>query len=65
MARYIVEIEQDELETKVEAVLPGSSTTFAVPDGFLRPGTEYELAIGTVGDEGNISFVETKFTTRE
>lgn len=62
-ARYIVEIEQDELGTRVEAVVPGSSTTFAVPDGFLRPETEYELSIGTVGDEGNIAIVETTFTT--
>jgi len=34
-----------------------------VPDGFLLPGTEYQLAIGTVSAEGNVSFVETTFTT--
>jgi hypothetical protein len=63
MAAYIVEIEQDELDVNITAKLPGSVTTFAVPDGFLLPGTEYQLGIGTVTDDGNISFVETTFTT--
>ena len=63
-AHYIVEIEHDELGTRVQATLPASATSFAIPDGFLLPGTEYELAIGTVGAAGNISFVETSFTTR-
>ena len=31
--------------------------------GFLAAGTEYELAIGTVSEAGNISFIETSFTT--
>ncbi len=65
VARYIVEIEHDELGTRVEAVLPRGTTSFAVPEGFLMPGTEYELAIGTVDEAGNISFVETSFTTRK
>lgn len=60
---YIVSIEQEELDVSLTARLPGSATSFAVPDGFLRPGTEYVLAIGTVTSEGNTSFVETTFTT--
>ena len=62
---YIVEVEQDELKTRFQALLPKSSTTLAVPNGFLMPGTEYQLEIGTVTTEGNISFVETSFTTRK
>ena len=65
IARYIVKIKQDELGTKIETTLPGGSTSFDVPDGFLAPGTEYELAIGTVSAAGNISFVETSFTTKK
>ncbi len=65
VAAYLIEIEQDELEVKVKARLPGSVTTFVVPDGFLRPGTEYLLGIGTVTKAGNVSFVETTFTTAE
>jgi hypothetical protein len=63
MAGYIVEIEQDELEVNVTARLPGNATSFAVPPGFLQAGTEYALAIGTVMENGNLSFVETSFTT--
>ncbi len=65
VTRYIVKIEQDELGTKIETTLSGSATSFDVPDGFLAPGTKYELAIGTVSAAGNISFVETSFTTKK
>jgi hypothetical protein len=60
---YIIEIEQDELSVNITARLPGSSTSFSVPNDFLVPGTEYEMELGTVADEGNITFVETSFTT--
>jgi len=63
IAAYLIEIEQDDLDVKINAKLPGSVTTFTVPDGFLRPGMEYQLGIGAVTKEGNISFVETTFTT--
>ncbi len=63
LAAYIIEIGQDELDVQVIARLPGSVARFAVPDGFLLPGTEYQLGIGTVTEEGNISFVETTFAT--
>lgn len=65
LAGYIIEVEQDELGVSVTAKLPGSATSFAVPNGFLSPGMEYNLGIGTISDEGNISFVETSFTTAE
>ena len=45
---YIVEIEQDELEVNLKATLPEKVSTFKVPNGFLRPGTDYKIAIGTV-----------------
>jgi len=59
----ILEIEQDELEISIKVKLPGSASRFAVPNGFLFPGTKYELSIGAVSDKGNISVVETTFTT--
>lgn len=62
-AAYITKIEQSKLGVALTSTLPGSVTTFAMPDGFLRPGTEYKLAIGTVSHAGNVSFVETTFTT--
>ena len=63
LAAYIITIKALKVDVSLEARLPGSAATFAVPDGFLRPGTEYQLAIGTVSAEGNTSFVETTFTT--
>ena len=62
---YLIEIEQDDLGVHLEASLPGSAASFSVPDGFLRPGTEYDLGIGTVSKAGNVSFVETSFTTAD
>ena len=64
VASYIVKIENDDLNVKIAATVPGTSTTFAVPNGFLLPVTEYELSVGTVTRDGNISFVETHFTTQ-
>jgi len=63
LAGYIITIKERNLGVNLTAKLPGSVTTFAVPNGFLRPGMEYQLAVGTVSAEGNISFVETTFTT--
>lgn len=60
---YIVELEQDDLDVNLRARLPSSAHSFAVPNGFLQSGMEYQLGIGTVSTEGNVSFVETNFTT--
>jgi len=63
LAACILYIEQEELDLSLTVKLSGSVTKFTVPDGFLLPGVEYQLGIGTVTEEGNISFVETSFTT--
>jgi len=65
VSAYIVDVElEDEgLEASINARLPGSAESFALPDGFLMPGKQYKIAIGTVTAEGNRSFVETTFTT--
>jgi hypothetical protein len=63
IASYLVSIEQRELKVSITASLPGSSTSFVVPHGFLVRGRKYKMAIGTVTPEGNISFAETTFTT--
>jgi len=60
---YVVELEEEGSDASLKATLPGSATSFAVPNGFLRLGTEYKLSIGTVSAAGNASFVETSFTT--
>lgn len=63
LAATVVVIEQEKSGQEIRVNLPSTATAFAVPDGFLLPGTEYKLAIGTVSKEGNTSFVETSFTT--
>jgi hypothetical protein len=58
---WIVYIERGELH--VTSRLPGSVNSFVVPDGFLEPGVEYTMGIGTVAKSGNASYVEASFTT--
>jgi hypothetical protein len=65
VASYVVTIGEFESDASFMVRLPGSSTSFALPDGFLVRGTKYKMALGTVTDEGNTSFVETTFTTEK
>ena len=63
VAAYMVYVEQEELDVSVTAKLPASATSFTIPDGFLLPGTEYMMGIGTVTKAGNGSYGEATFTT--
>jgi hypothetical protein len=63
MQALVVYVEQEELGLSVTARLPGSASSFAVPAGFLAPGTEYVMGIGTVAKDGNASYVESSFKT--
>jgi hypothetical protein len=59
----VLVIEQDGSHYEIRALLPGSAKSFTVPEGFLRAGQVYTLAIGTVARDGNRSFIEGSFTT--
>jgi hypothetical protein len=59
----VLVIEHEKSGRSMRVTLPGDSTGFAVPDGFLLPGKEYKIAIGTVAPEGNASYVEAMFST--
>jgi hypothetical protein len=63
VAAFIVYIEQDELGVNINAKLPGSASSFVVPDGFLAPETEYTMGVATVMKSGNASYIEGTFTT--
>ena len=63
VSTYLVEIEQEETGITLNVSLPAGTNSFAVPQGFLTPGTEYTLAIGTQDASGNSSFIETSFET--
>jgi len=56
-------IEQAGAPYEIRALLPGSAKSFTVPEGFLRAGTAYKFAIGTVAKDGNRSFIEADFNT--
>jgi hypothetical protein len=60
---YVIELEQARLDLKVIVEQSASAARFAVPNGLLVPGMKYKLGIGTVSEGGNVSFVETSFTT--
>jgi hypothetical protein len=65
VASYIVTVDQRESDVHFMVRVPASSTSFALPDGFLSRDTKYKMAIGTVTREGNISFVESTFGTEK
>ena len=60
---YIIGIGNDDLEEVFEITVSAAVTSLQVPGGFLMANTEYEFEIGTVGEDGNVSFIETSFTT--
>ena len=62
---YTLEIDAEELGVNIQVKLPGTVSKFPVPKDFLQPGAEYTLSIGTVAEEGNISVIETTFTTAD
>jgi hypothetical protein len=64
-AASIVILEHGHTGREIRTNLSGAATGFLVPSGFLQPGTEYTLAIGTVSKEGNKSFTEITFATKE
>jgi hypothetical protein len=62
-AGYVVVIEQEQSGREVRADLINTVKEFMVPDGFLLPGLEYKLAVGTIGKDGNRTVAETDFVT--
>jgi hypothetical protein len=63
VAGYFLELEQEDLELVLEVTLPASATSFSPPAGWLLPGAEYVVGIGSIGENGNRTFVESTFTT--
>jgi hypothetical protein len=63
VAAYLITVEQEDSGLSFSATVAGDADNLMVPDGFLDSGLEYQLAIGTVAEAGNTSFVESTFTT--
>jgi hypothetical protein len=62
-ASVVLVIEHEKTHREFKVNLPGTATSFTVSAGFLVPGQEYKLAIGTVAKDGNRTFTEGSFMT--
>ncbi len=62
---YFVELEQKDLGLVNKIDIQDIQSTFSPPAGWLLPGVEYVLAVGSIGAEGNRSFTEIHFTTAQ
>jgi hypothetical protein len=62
VSEYRVNLEQGETDG-LSVRLPAGSGAFQVPYGVLRPGTETQVEVGAVGRNGNVTLVESYFTT--
>ena len=64
-ASWEVVLKEHKGAREMRAMLPGSSTVFAIPDGFLVPGAKYEIAVGAIHQGGNRSYQEIEFTAQK
>jgi len=65
--QFILEVENESAdpERALTINLPPNVTSFRVPASFLLAGSEFQVGIHTVADNGNIVAVESAFTTAE
>ena len=62
---YRVELEGEETELAIKVDVTGDATGFTFPPGWLVPGTEYTLDVKALGENGNRSVTDLRFTTEE
>jgi len=67
VAQYLVEFENESADPEQALVVnvPASVTSFAVPTALLVPAAQYQVGIATIAPNGNVTFVESQFTTTE
>ena len=65
LRKVVVELENESSDPEqiLSVELPPDATSLDVPAAFMRPGSDYQLGIATVGTDGNITVVEITFTT--
>ncbi len=63
-ARYMLEIEQEELGFGFETWLPAGQTSFKVPAELLQRGVTYDYSLTVQGDTDNELEIEGRFVTR-
>ncbi|MEQ8691271.1 MAG: hypothetical protein RIC89_10605 [Pseudomonadales bacterium] len=62
-AAYFVEVENDDLGFSMGTTVPGGTTSFVLSPDTLEAGTEYEISISVIADNGNVVAVEGEFAT--
>jgi hypothetical protein len=64
---YVVEFENESADPEqvLRVNLPAEATSFEVPASMLVPGADYQVGVWTVGEDGNVSVVETTFSTED
>jgi hypothetical protein len=45
--------------------VPANSTSFQVPTSLLIPGSDYQVCVATVGENGAVVVVENTFSTAD
>lgn len=63
-AGYEIIIEQDDTGGNLRTTQSGDRTSFAIPDGFLRPGLTYEIEMKSVTTGGNKTSASCEFSTQ-
>lgn len=65
--QYIIEFENESVDPQqiLKVNVPASQTGFEIPASMLVPGADYQVGVWTVGENGNISVVETTFSTEQ
>ena len=67
LRKVVIELENESVDPEqvLSVELSANATSFDVPAAFMRPSSEYQVGIAAVGENGNITVVETIFTTGE
>jgi hypothetical protein len=67
LRKIVIELENESVDPEqvLSVELPANATSFDVPAAFMLPGSQYQVGIAAVGENGNITVVETIFTTGE
>ena len=67
LRKVVIELENESFDPEqvLSVELPADATSFDVPAAFMQPGSEYQVGVAAVGENGNITVVETVFTTGE
>ena len=60
---YRIELEQEDLGISWVLDVPAETTDIEIPESLLVAGHEYEVGVGVIAANRNISFVESTFTT--